>query len=206
MIQPEVNIRDLKTKYVIFKRIKKMNWYYRGRSTCTAKASGASFFDKEQAISKLIELNKNRKAYKFKMELAEKHLVNNWRISFSNWNDKLVISNNPMSFNDLATYRKNANLSLNKLKQDVIDSISRQKENVIRDLKIRELQYDQDIKNYINEKQTALNNMRLRIETLKSATDYIHNTDLDTEYVEKYTTETDKKAYILFGNKDQTKE
>lgn len=208
---------DLKNVWVVFKRIKKQNWYHRGPNyqVCTTKAHKAvKFLNKEEADTFCTKLNEGRKSYRFKVETASKHFVNNWSISYQNWTKEVIINSVPVGIDRLTklqsyeTYRP----SLDAQKSEVIEMLCSQVEEYNRDIKERDNQLSLDLQqaqrdyqsklDYINknhiERRTILLAEQSKFDSMKTA---LEQTSLDTEYVEKFGTEMDKKASILFGSK-----
>jgi hypothetical protein len=208
---------DLKNVWVVFKRIKKQNWYHRGPNyqVCSTRAhQAAKFLKKEEAEAHATKLNAGRKSYRFKVEPASKHFVNNWSLSYQNWTKEVIITSAPIGIDRLAKldswekYRP----TLNSQKQSVLDTLQanidsynkdvQDEQNNLKDnLERAERDYKRSIEQYHNshiERVKRLNEQNAKIVGMKTA---LETTDLDTEYVEKFGTDMDTKAKILFGSK-----
>lgn len=209
---------DLKNVWVVFKRIKKQNWYHRGPNyqVCTTRAHKAvKFLNKEEADTFCAKLNEGRKSYRFKVETASKHFVNNWSISYQNWTKEVIINSVPVGIDRLSklqsyeTYRP----SLDSQKSKVIETLAVQVEQYNKDIKERDEQLTADLQraqkdyqnavDYLNknhiERRTRLLAEQSKLDGMKTA---LEHTNLDNEYVEKFGTEMDKKASILFGKRE----
>ena len=208
---------DLKNVWVVFKRIKKQNWYHRGPNyqVCTTRAHKAvKFLNKEEADAFCTKLNEGRKSYRFKVEIASKHFVNNWSISYQSWTKEVIINSVPVGIDRLSklqsyeTYRP----SLDTQKSKVIETLSSQVEEYNKDIKECDNQLSLDLQqaqrnyqsklDYINknhiERRTRMLSEQAKLDGIKTA---LKHTNLDNEYVEKFGTEMDKKASILFGKR-----
>lgn len=209
---------DLKNVWVVFKRIKKQNWYHRGPNyqVCTTRAHKAvKFLNKEEADTFCAKLNEGRKSYRFKVETASKHFVNNWSIQYQNWTKEVIINSVPVGIDRLSklqsyeTYRP----SLDSQKSKVIETLAIQVEQYNKDIKERDEQLTADLQraqkeyqnavDYLNknhiERRTRLLAEQSKLDGMKTA---LEHTNLDNEYVEKFGTEMDKKASILFGKRE----
>lgn len=195
---------DLKNVYIVFKRVKKQNWYHRGPNyqVCSTVARQAvKFATKEEAVTFCAKLNEGRKSYRFKVETASKHFVNNWSIGYESWNKQVVINSQPIGLDRLSklnSYEK-YNPTLDNQKSKVIDVLNTQIEEFTKDIKETDSNlteslnrakrdYENAIK-YANERHIE---QRLRLidqqSKLVGMKDTLSSTDLDIEYVEKFGT------------------
>lgn len=205
MFQPNVSVSDLKKEWVIFKRIKRTNYYHRGngyRQCSTTPRQAARYKTKEEAVAEQTRLNAGRKSYRFRVETSDKHFVNNWRIDYQTWSDQVAIISEPISFTSLANSKKVLNHTLNDKKVDVLKKLDDAMSRCTDEHQRIEMRYNEMLERAKAERQEALTRAATRAAHLVQAKAWVQNTDLDTEFVEKYQTDADKKAQILFGKRD----
>lgn len=205
MFSPVVSITDLKNKWVVFKRVKKQNWYHRGNryQQCTQRSSKAALYEsKETAVAEQTRLNVGRKAYKFRVECADKHFISNWSIEFDSWDSRVTIASSPIGIDRLAKQKATICHDINQFKEDTIKDIEQKlAQRVQNEVNIRN-RYLETLKNAEAELERSLQENKNQVAVLDAARTWVQQTDLNEEYVEKYKTDMDKKAYILFGKRE----
>lgn len=208
---------DLKNVWVVFKRMKKVNWYHRGPNyqVCTTRANKAVKFNtKEEAEAFATKLNAGRKSYRFKVDTASKHFVNNWSISYQSWTKEVIINSTPIGIDRLSKLQsyERYNTSLDAQKSKVIETLNKQIEEYTDSVKELDNKLTTSIErakqNYENEiKYLQTSHVNNRVSLLDQQTKLVgtktalEQKSLDQEYVEVLGTEMDKKASILFGSK-----
>lgn len=195
-----ITVVELDKKFVVFKRMKKRNWYDRGRTVTTRSARRASLFNtKEEAESRQKTLNVGRKAYKFRVETAAKHFVNSWRVGLDHYTNHLKIYNEYIAFNDVLDRKVHTNPSLNAQKPTLVLSIDNKMKSLETDLKRAEEDYKQRLVQLEQNLKDSKKRIADAIVGMMNARGYIETTDFDKDFIEKYQTDLDKKAIILFG-------
>lgn len=205
MANPNIQIDDLKNTWVVFKRIKKQNYYHRGNhySQCSTNARHAEKYQtKEAAIADQVKLNEGRKAYKFKVESAEKHFVSNWQIRYDQYQKNVTIKNEPIAFKRVATNSTVVSQTLNDKKDNIIKNITDDLTRVTNEHSLIEQRYQAALQQAEQQRKDNLRRAAEQAAQLLNLKSWVETTDLDTNFVLKHQTETDKKAYILFGRKE----
>ena len=201
-MNPNIQITELDKKYVVFKRVKKENWYDRGRSVTSRSARKATLFStKEQAEARVKELNVNRKAYKFRTETADKHFVNTWSVRVDAYSGSVSIANGYIALTDVIKKQVKINTSLNVQKPAIVKTIDDQLARVDREVADADAAYKRTLETAAAELQMKKQRIADRTVGLMNTKSYIERTDFDADFVEKYQTQLDKKTQILFGAK-----
>jgi len=201
-VNPNIQITELDKKYVVFKRVKKENWYDRGRSVTSRSARKATLFStKEQAEARVKELNVNRKAYKFRTETADKHFVNTWSVRVDAYSGSVSIANGYIALTDVIKKQVKINTSLNVQKPAIVKTIDDQLARVDREVADADAAYKRTLETAAAELQMKKQRIADRTVGLMNTKSYIERTDFDADFVEKYQTQLDKKTQILFGAK-----
>ena len=171
MYTPRTNIKDLKSQYLIYKKIKGTKYYYRGDgwAKCHTHPRNAKLFDNEELVRvTVVNLNATRKGYKFKYESADKHFINNWKIHVDAYANQVVIQNETRSFEDSIRYKWDTNRSLNiskeKLLSEIETQISRRKDEIKRLADV----YERDIRNALEYKEKKYCRRNAKTESLDS--------------------------------------
>lgn len=201
----QTSITDLKNSWVVFKKIKKVPWYHRGGryQVCSRYSSKAyKYQTKDEADKVAKELNINRKSYKFKVECAEKHFVNNWRLFWNNWDYTVKVISEPVDFNRVKEGTKSFNMDLNSKKEALGQEIEKMVNRTLSDRAQIEERYKLAIALAEGVKQADIKASAERMARLVQIKAAVETTDFNTEYVEKFQTDMDKKAQILFGRKE----
>lgn len=205
MSNPNVIIDDLKNQWVVFKKIKKQNFYHRGShySQCSTNARQACKYpSKELAVAEQTKLNQGRKSYRFRVETADRHFVSNWNLQYHQYNKQIIIKNEPISFRRVSTGTASVSQTLNDKKAKVLQDIAADLDRTVNSRNTIEDRYKASIAMAEKQREESIKSTADAAARLLQVKSWVENTDLDTEYVEKYQTETDKKAYILFGKKE----
>lgn len=205
MSNPSVHIDDLKNQWVVFKRIKKQNFYHRGShySQCSTNARQACKYpSKELAVAEQTKLNQGRKSYRFRVETADRHFVSNWNVQYNSWQKQVIIKNEPIAFRKVSTGRAVVSQTLNDKKTKVLQDIAADLERTVNSRNTIEERYKASIAAAEKQREESIKSTADAAARLLQVKSWVETTDLDTEYVHKYQTETDKKAYILFGKKE----
>lgn len=202
-MNPTIQITELDKKYVVFKRVKKESWYYRGRAVTSRSARKATLFaSKAEADAKVKELNLNRKAYRFRTETADKHFVNTWSVRVDAYSGGVSIANGYIALTDVIKKQVKVNTSLNIQKPAIVKTLDDQLARVDREIADADASYKRQLETAALELQQKKQRIADRTVGLMNTKSYIERTDFDTEFVEKYQTQLDKKTQILFGAKN----
>ena len=214
-----IRVPDLKNQWVVYKRVKKQNWFHRGPNyqTCTVYTYQASrWLKQEEAKAFCDKLNEGRKAYRFRLATADKFFVNNWTIQYQSWHSEVIIESSPISLSDLAankSYNTKYTPDLDSQKGPVLAELDRRifaldtevkatHENLITNLAHAEKEYKRQIEHYNAQHVSKLKTIEEGKQKLAGTKSVLESTDLDVEYVEKFSTPMDKKAKILFGRRN----
>jgi hypothetical protein len=201
-MNPTIQITELDKKFVVFKRVKKESWYYRGRVVTSRSARKATLFaTKAEADAKVKELNLNRKAYRFRTETADKHFVNTWSVRVDAYSGGVSIANGYIALTDVIKKQVKVNTSLNIQKPSIVKTIDDQLARVDREIADADASYKRTLETAAAELQLKKQRIADRTVGLMNTKSYIERTDFDTDFVEKYQTQLDKKTQILFGAK-----
>ncbi len=130
------------------------------------------FKSQEEAQKKADELNTNRQKIKFKIEPASYHFVSNFSIYFERWNNKLSVSNRPISIQD---YAGKEGIKANTRLDD--ESVK----NCLADINIKRDECKKYIQGFDASLQNKLNDIKRRFEQEAANLTMSMNKDLETQ-------------------------
>lgn len=213
---------DLKQEYVVVKKFNGETCYYGTHDPSRPNRwahnhnyrnarHAIRFSSKEIAQVECDKLNVNRKKVKFKVDLASRHFVSNFVLSYNKYNNVLEVINRPISIQDFKD-NKTKLTDIDALLPDIINTVDNnnkeynyliKNQNSILKAKLDELSAKQakEMSEFYAQFNKSLTEADEKIKAVQEIKQFINKDNLGT-FIESLKTESDNKFQILFGKGD----